>query len=111
MLLLHAPPGLPEEAIEKLAKGEVATGLPEREELAQQFTRQLALERTVSQDLFDQAKDAFGVQGLVDIVFPCRVLRDRMLLAEPRLLFQLPSNKPRKRSRAIVERISFKAFQ
>ena len=61
--------GLPEEAIEKLAKGEVATGLPEREKLAQQFTRQLALERTVSQDLFDQAKDAFGVQGLVDIVF------------------------------------------
>jgi 4-carboxymuconolactone decarboxylase len=61
--------GLPENAIEELAKGEVPTGLPKEEQLAQQFTKQLALERTVSQELFDRAKDAFGVRGVVDMVF------------------------------------------
>ena len=61
--------GLPEDAVEELAKGEVAIGLPSEEQLAQQFTKQLALERTVSRELFDQAKDVFGVQGLVDMVF------------------------------------------
>ncbi len=61
--------GLPEDAVEALAQGEVATSLPEEERLAQQFTKQLALERTVSRAVFDQAKDAFGVRGLVDMVF------------------------------------------
>ena len=61
--------GLPEAAVEELAKGEVAIGLPSEEQLAQQFTKQLALERTVSRELFDQAKDVFGVRGLVDMVF------------------------------------------
>ncbi len=64
--------GLPEDVIEELAKGEAATGLPKDEQLAQQFTRQLALERTVSQELFNRAKDAFGVRGLVDMVFLAR---------------------------------------
>ncbi|AXC12003.1 hypothetical protein ACPOL_2690 [Acidisarcina polymorpha] len=61
--------GLQENTIKELAKGEVATGLPKEEQLAQQFTKQLALERTVSQEVFDRAKDAFGVRGLVDMVF------------------------------------------
>ena len=61
--------GIPEGAVEELAKGGVAN-LSNEEQLAQQFTRQLALERTVSQDLFNRAKDAFGVRGLVDMVFP-----------------------------------------
>ncbi|AXC12063.1 hypothetical protein ACPOL_2752 [Acidisarcina polymorpha] len=61
--------GLPERTIEELAKGEVATGLPKEEQLAQQFTKQLALERTVTQELFDRAKEAFGTRGLVDMVF------------------------------------------
>ena len=39
------------------------------ETLAQRFTKQLALERTVSQDLFEQAKDVFGVRGIVDLLF------------------------------------------
>ena len=61
--------GIPEGAVEELAKGEVANDLSNEEQLAQQFTRQLALERTVSQELFNRAKDAFGVRGLVDMVF------------------------------------------
>jgi 4-carboxymuconolactone decarboxylase len=61
--------GLPEDTVQELAKGEVAADLREEEKLAQQFTKQLALERTVSQELFDQAKAAFGVRGLVDMVF------------------------------------------
>ncbi len=60
--------GLPEDAIQELAKGVVANGLAEDEQLAQQFTKQLALERTVSQDLFDQARTVFGVRGVVDMV-------------------------------------------
>ncbi len=60
--------GIPEGAVEELAKGEVAK-LSNEEQLAQQFTRQLALERTVSQELFNRAKDAFGIRGLVDMVF------------------------------------------
>ena len=62
--------GLPEEAIQKLMKGEVATGLlPKEELLAQQFTQELALQRTVSQEVFDQARGVFGVRGVVDMVF------------------------------------------
>lgn len=61
--------GLLEEAIQKLVKGEFATGLSKEELLAQQFTKELALERTVSQEVFDQAKVVFGVRGVVDMVF------------------------------------------
>ena len=61
--------GLPEEAVKALTTGEAATGLSREEQMAQQFTRQLALERTVSRELFDQTKDVFGVRGLVDMVF------------------------------------------
>ena len=61
--------GLPEEAIHSLARGDIATVLTEEEMVAQQFTKQLALERTVSQEQFDQARNAFGVQGIVDMVF------------------------------------------
>ena len=61
--------GLPEQAIQELANGQVATGLCDEEKLAQQFTKQLALERSVSQELFHEARDTFGAQGVVDIVF------------------------------------------
>ncbi len=61
--------GLPEGAVEELAQGVVANDLSNEEQLAQQFTKQLALERTVSRELFDQARDVFGVRGLVDMVF------------------------------------------
>ena len=61
--------GLPEQAVQELIKGQVAIDLLEEERLAQQFTKELALERTVSQELFDQARAAFGARGVVDIVF------------------------------------------
>ena len=61
--------GLPEEDVQALARGDVATALTEKERTAQEFTKQLAIERTISQDSFDQAKAAFGVRGIVDMVF------------------------------------------
>ena len=61
--------GLSEQVIQELVNGQTATDLFEEEKLAQQFAKQLALERTISQGLFDQAVVAFGVRGLVDIVF------------------------------------------
>ena len=61
--------GLPEEAVQALARGDVATALTEKERTAQEFTKQLAIERTISQDSFDQAKAAFGIRGIVDMVF------------------------------------------
>jgi 4-carboxymuconolactone decarboxylase len=61
--------GLPEEDVQALARGDVATALSEKERTAQKFTKQLAIERTISQDSFDQAKAAFGIRGIVDMVF------------------------------------------
>ena len=61
--------GLPEDTIQELTRGTVAGSLAKEEQLAQQFTIQLAQEHTVSQSLFDQARAAFGTRGLVDIVF------------------------------------------
>ena len=61
--------GFMSETIEALAKGDLAPGLTDEEELAQRFTKQLARERTVSQELFAEAKAVFGVRGIVDMLF------------------------------------------
>ncbi len=60
--------GLPDEAIAALRNGDVSSTLSQKEKLAHQFTKQLAVERTVSQELFDRAEIAFGVRGIVDIL-------------------------------------------
>ncbi len=61
--------GLAEDVVQSLVRGEGAEGLTEEENTAQEFTRQLAMERTVSQKTFDNARATFGVRGIVDIVF------------------------------------------
>ena len=61
--------GLTGEAIAALARGDSSPVLTSEEKLAQHFTKQLALERTVSREVFDQAKSVFGVRGIVDLLF------------------------------------------
>lgn len=60
--------GLPEDAVQALAAGQVPGGLSEQEESAYLFTRQLAAERRVDPETYARAKAAFGDKGLVDIV-------------------------------------------
>ncbi len=61
--------GLTGETVAALARGDSSPVLTADEKLAQHFTKQLALEHTVSQELFDQAKGVFGVRGIVDMLF------------------------------------------
>lgn len=62
--------GLSERAIRVLAAGD---GLPDdvsdQERIAQRYARQLAAERRVEKDLYNQAEAMFGRQGLVDITY------------------------------------------
>ena len=60
--------GLTDDTIHALVRGEPAAGLTDEEALAQRLTQQLALERHVSQELFDQAKTVFGTRGIVDML-------------------------------------------
>jgi 4-carboxymuconolactone decarboxylase len=61
--------GLPEAAIQALASGESPEGLTSNELVAYRFARQLTAERRVDDDLYRKAKQAFGEEGLVDMVY------------------------------------------
>jgi 4-carboxymuconolactone decarboxylase len=61
--------GLPEEAIQALASGESPKGLTSNELMAHRFARQLSAERRVDDDLYRKAKQAFGEEGLVDMIY------------------------------------------
>jgi 4-carboxymuconolactone decarboxylase len=61
--------GLPEEAIQALASGESPKGLTSNELMAHRFARQLSADRRVDDDLYRKAKQAFGEEGLVDMVY------------------------------------------
>jgi 4-carboxymuconolactone decarboxylase len=61
--------GLPEEAIQALASGESPKGLTSNERMAHRFARQLSADRRVDDDLYRKAKQAFGEEGLVDMVY------------------------------------------
>ncbi len=61
--------GLPEGAIQALASGESPEGLTSNELVAHRFARQLTEERRVDDDLYRKAKQAFGEEGLVDMVY------------------------------------------
>ena len=60
--------GFDEENVAALVRGELPPDLTYDEALAQQFTKQLVLDRTISQKVFERAKAAFGVRGIVDLV-------------------------------------------
>jgi 4-carboxymuconolactone decarboxylase len=61
--------GLPEAAIQALASGESPNGLTSNELVAHRFARQLGAERRVDDDLYREAKQAFGEEGLVDMIY------------------------------------------
>jgi len=55
--------GLPEGAIQALASGESPEGLTSKELVAHRFARQLTEQRRVDDDLYREAKQAFGEEG------------------------------------------------
>ena len=61
--------GLPEAAIQALASGESPEGLTSNELVAHRFARQLTAEHRVDDDLYRKAKQAFGEEGLVDMIY------------------------------------------
>ncbi len=61
--------GVPEAAIQALASGESPEGLTSNELVAHRFAQQLTAQRRVHDDLYREAKQAFGEQGLVDMVY------------------------------------------
>jgi len=61
--------GVPEGAIRALASGESPEGLTSNELVAHRFARQLTAERRVDDDLYREAKRAFGEEGLVAMIY------------------------------------------
>ena len=61
--------GLSEDAIRALSQGHEADELTPQERVAQRFTRQLTAEHQVGDPLYQEAVSAFGVPGIVDLVF------------------------------------------
>jgi 4-carboxymuconolactone decarboxylase len=61
--------GVPEAAIRALASGESPEGLTSNELVAHRFARQLTAERRADDDLYRKAKQAFGEEGLVDMIY------------------------------------------
>ncbi len=61
--------GLPEGAIQALASGESPEGLTSNELVAHHFARQLSARHRVDDDIYRKAKQAFGEEGMVDMVY------------------------------------------
>jgi 4-carboxymuconolactone decarboxylase len=61
--------GLSEQAIRTLAAGGLPDDLDEQEKIAQRYARQLSLERRVDADVYTEAVQSFGLQGLADILY------------------------------------------
>ncbi len=61
--------GLSEEAVETLAAGGVPDGLSHAERCAWRFAHQLSADRRIDPPVYDEALEAFGTRGLVDMLF------------------------------------------
>ena len=61
--------GVPEGTIQALASGESPEGLSSNEVVAHRFARQLTAEHRVDDDVYRKAKQAFGEEGLVDMIY------------------------------------------
>jgi 4-carboxymuconolactone decarboxylase len=61
--------GIPEAAIQALASGNSPEELTANEVIAHRFARQLSAEHRVDEDLYRQAEQAFGREGLVDMTY------------------------------------------
>ncbi len=60
--------GISEDNIQKLVAGELLDDLGAEEKLAQRFAEQLSTEHRVDAELYREAEQALGQQGLVDLV-------------------------------------------
>lgn len=60
--------GIEEAAIEALAKGQSSDGLSEEENLAHRFTKQLATVHQIDNNLYQQAIETFGQNGVMDML-------------------------------------------
>ncbi len=60
--------GLPEETIQKLVAGNSSDDLSAEEKIAQRYVKQLSTEHRVDMALYRDAEQAFGKQGLVDLI-------------------------------------------
>lgn len=60
--------GLSQEAVEALATGDMPGELSASERTAWRFTRGLMAERRVEQPVYDEARTAFGTEGVADMV-------------------------------------------
>ena len=61
--------GLPQDAIHALTQGQATDDLAPEEQVAQRFTKQLTAEHPVDDRLYEEAVSAFGVAGIVDLIF------------------------------------------
>lgn len=61
--------GLSENAIRTLATGGLPDDLGDDEKVAQRFARELSAEHRVDAALYGSAVEAFGEQGVVDLVY------------------------------------------
>ena len=61
--------GLSESAIRTLAAGGLPDELDGQEKIVQRCARQLSLERRVDADLYAEAEQSFGLQGLADMIY------------------------------------------
>src|SRR5260370_17071777 len=61
--------GLPEGAIQALASGESPAAVTSNDLFAPRFARQLNAEHRVNDDLYRKSKQAFGEEGLVDMIY------------------------------------------
>ena len=60
--------GINEDAIQALASGQQPIGLSKEEMLAHDFTQQIATTHQIPPDLYQQALETFGEQGVVDML-------------------------------------------
>lgn len=61
--------GISEEAVRALVAGEASDDLTAAEKLAYRVTRRLTVDHHIDPELFEEARTAFGVAGLIDITF------------------------------------------
>jgi hypothetical protein len=83
--------GIPEDAIRKLAAGELAGGLRRDEATAYRYARKLSADHRIDAALYDEAERCFGAQGLVDITFLVGIYHVICSLLNA---FEIPSPEP-----------------
>jgi alkylhydroperoxidase family enzyme len=95
--------GIAEDAVRKLAAGELADGVSRDEAIAYRYARELCADHRVDAALYDEAERCFGAQGLVDITVLAGIYQTVCGLLNA---FDIPSPEPvaAPRRQAVPER-------